>query len=237
MTDLHTHILPGMDDGAGTVRESLKMLRMEWKQGVDTVVLTPHFYRHRETPERFLRRRQNAVEILEDALASLSENRRKEMPQLKIGAEVAWWPGLDEWEQLPQLCIDGTKNMLLELPFSPWNDRMINLLYDLKGKTGITPVIAHLDRYLKNQRKEHIRSVLDLGFPVQVSGDVLLKPFSCGKTLRLLRNYDAHFIASDCHGLEHRTPNMLEAMEVARKKLGTRRVRELIACADELAWG
>ena len=53
MTDLHTHILPGMDDGAKTVEDSLAMLRMEYDQGVDTVVLTPHFYRDRENPKHF----------------------------------------------------------------------------------------------------------------------------------------------------------------------------------------
>jgi protein subunit release factor B len=54
MTDLHTHILPGMDDGSPDVETSIAMLRMEAEQGVHTVVLTPHFYRDRERPEHFL---------------------------------------------------------------------------------------------------------------------------------------------------------------------------------------
>lgn len=234
MTDLHTHILPGVDDGAKSVDESLQMLRMERRQGINTVVLTPHFYRDRETPERFLMRRQAAVQVLKDAVMNLPETSQGELPKLYLGAEVAWWPDLDEWEELPQLCIGKTRNLLLELPFSPWNDRMFNLLYDLMGKTGITPVIAHLDRYLKFQRPEHIREVLDLGVPVQVSGDVLLNTFRRGAAMKLLRNYDAHFIASDCHGVEHRKPNVAEAMEIVRKKLGSRRAEELIRCADGL---
>ena len=64
---------------------------------------------------------------------------------------------------LPELCIGETKNMLIELPFTPWNDRMIHQLYEFFGGTGITPVIAHLERYLKIQRPEHIREVLELG--------------------------------------------------------------------------
>ena len=62
MTDLHTHILPGMDDGAVSVETSLEMLRMERDQGVDAVVLTPHFYRDRERPEQFLARRRASAE-------------------------------------------------------------------------------------------------------------------------------------------------------------------------------
>ena len=54
MIDIHTHILPGMDDGASTPEESLAMLRMQREQGVDTVFLTPHFHRDRENPEHFL---------------------------------------------------------------------------------------------------------------------------------------------------------------------------------------
>ena len=57
MIDLHTHILPGMDDGAKDVKTSLALLRMESAQGVGTVVLTPHFYRDREEPQHFLTRR------------------------------------------------------------------------------------------------------------------------------------------------------------------------------------
>ena len=67
MTDLHTHILPGIDDGARSVEESLAMLRMERGQGVDTVVLTPHFYRDRENPKRFLRRRKESAAALAQA--------------------------------------------------------------------------------------------------------------------------------------------------------------------------
>ena len=73
MTDLHTHILPGMDDGAESVEMSLDMLRMERDQGVDAVVLTPHFYRDRERPEHFLNRRRAAGEALRDALMALPE--------------------------------------------------------------------------------------------------------------------------------------------------------------------
>ena len=78
MTDLHTHILPGVDDGAKAPEESLEMLRMERDQGVDTVVLTPHFYRDRERPEHFLKRRRAAGEALRDALMALPE---EELPE------------------------------------------------------------------------------------------------------------------------------------------------------------
>ena len=88
MTDLHTHILPGMDDGARNVQESLDLLRMEWEQGVHTVVLTPHLYRDRENLSHFLHRRERAVEELEWALDGLPVQARENLPQLILGAEV-----------------------------------------------------------------------------------------------------------------------------------------------------
>ncbi len=235
MTDLHTHILPGVDDGAKDPEESLKLLSLERAQGVDTVVLTPHFYRDREKAESFLHRRAEAMLVLEERLAQLSPNEREALPKLRLGAEVAWWPNLAGCEQLPELCIEGTKNLLLELPFSPWSEQMIKRIYDLMGRTGVTPVIAHLDRYLKTQRAELIRGVLELGVPVQMSGDALLHLLTRGTPLKLLRQKQAHLIASDCHHISRRVPNLGDAMKTAEKKLGKDRAAEMMRCADLLA--
>lgn len=234
MTDLHTHILPGIDDGAKTVEESLRMLRAQRGQGVDTVVLTPHFYRDLENPQHFLRRRRDAVIKLGRCLQEMSAEERNELPRVLLGAEVAWWPTIAEWDELPELCIGETKNLLLELPFTPWNDKMIHQLYEFYGRTGITPVIAHLERYLKIQQPEHIEEILNLGVPVQVSADVLLRPLARRGVLKMLQEGQAHLVASDCHGVEKRTPNLAAAMNILREKLGEDSVKMLIRCADEL---
>lgn len=230
MTDLHTHILPGMDDGAKNVEESLALLALQREQGVDTVVLTPHFYRNRENPAHFLARRKKAAETLREALSS-----RGELTRVKLGAEVAWWPGIADCDELGELCIEGTETLLVELPFSPWSERTISSIYDLMGRTGVTPVIAHLERYLKIQSADLVRAVLDLGVPVQVSGDVLLEFFKRGPALKLLKNNDAQLIASDCHNTSSRVPNLGEAMAVAEKKLGRERAAQIMRCADRLA--
>lgn len=234
MTDLHTHILPGIDDGARTVEDSLEMLRMERCQGVDTVVLTPHFYRDREKPGRFLHRRQEAATVLAQRVLELPEEERDALPRMILGAEVAWWPELADWEELPEMCIGGTKNLLLELPVTPWNDRMIYQMYELFGRTGITPIIAHLDRYLKIQRSDHIQAILELDVPIQISGDILLRPLARGSALKLLRQNSYCVVASDCHGCVHRPPNMGQVMELLRKKIGDSGVNSLIRHGNEL---
>lgn len=234
MTDLHTHILPGIDDGAQSVEESLTMLRMERSQGIDTVVLTPHFYRDRENPKRFLRRRQESATALARRVLELSEKEKKELPQMLLGAEVAWWPNMADWEELPEMCIGDTKNLLLELPFTPWNDQMVYQLHELFGRTGITPVIAHLERYLKIQRPEYIQEVLRLGVPIQVSADILLHPMARGGAMKLLRQNQARVVASDCHNCGSRAPRLAAAMDLLRRKLDPQKTELLIQCGNQL---
>ena len=233
MTDLHTHILPGMDDGAATVEESLDMLELQRSQGVDTVVLTPHFYSDREKIDRFLARRRQAMDQLEDTIAARAEE-LPALPRLLLGAEVAWRSDLIEMERLDELCIAGTRNLLLELPFTLWNAKMIDQLYDMIGRTGITLIIAHLERYLHIQPKSLVREVLRLGAPVQISADILLRPLMRRKAIKLLKNGQAHLVATDCHDCTQRAPVLAAAMDVVGKKLGRQCVRELCACADGL---
>lgn len=235
MTDLHTHILPGMDDGARDADMSLAMLRMERDQGIDTVVLTPHFYRERERVEWFLKRRHEASRVLLEKLMSLPEEERNTLPRLIVGAEVAWGPNLADWPDLDKLCMGRTRNLLLELPFTPWNDMLFHQLYDFMGRTGITPVIAHIERYRKAQKKEAIQEILSMGLPVQISAEPLLHTLSRGKELSLLRERQVQFIASDCHNTTTRPPNLGPALKVVAAKLGEGKVESMVRRSAELA--
>jgi len=85
MVDIHTHILPGMDDGADSVDTSIAMLREQARQGVAAVVLTPHFYRERESMEHFLARRERALARLQAGLEVLPQQERETLPQLILG--------------------------------------------------------------------------------------------------------------------------------------------------------
>lgn len=235
MTDLHTHILPGIDDGARNAEESIAILRMEKEQGVDAVVLTPHFYGMRERAEKFLCRRDASVRELTAELDKLPKEERDDLPQLILGAEVAWNSALADCEELPRLCIGKTKNFLLELPFTPWSTQMFNQIYDLIGQTGLTPVIAHLERYILGQRPRMIAEIFELGVPVQISADMLRRPFVRGRVLKLFEKRRAHVLASDCHNCADRSPNLGEGLQLVRRKLGSWCADELARCADELA--
>lgn len=234
MTDLHTHILPGMDDGAKNIDASIELLRLEAAQGVDTVVLTPHFHRNRERTAHFLSRRTAAAKALAAAVMALPEEERRTLPRLCLGAEIAWVPNLADWQELPELCLGKSPYFLLELPFSPWTDQMINQLYDLPGRTGLTPVIAHIERYIKDQPERKIEEIFSLGVPIQVSAEPFLKTFQRGKVLKLLKDERVQLIASDAHNTASRPPNLGDAMGIVRKKLGTMAADAIAEYSDSL---
>lgn len=224
MIDIHTHILGGMDDGAPNSETSLQMLRAEREQGVDTVVLTPHFYRHRETPEEFLRRRDDAMQRLQSRLAKLPEEEQASLPRMLMGAEVAWVPNLHECPHLDKMCLNNTEFLLLELPYARWDADLVDQIYDLMTATGLTPVLAHLDRYRNLQPPQMMSEMLELELPIQLSAESFLHVMSRRGGLNLLKDY-GHVLASDCHDVTRRRPNLGDAMAVVRKKLDDKTVK------------
>lgn len=227
MIDLHTHILPKMDDGASSSDLSLEMLRMEAEQGVDTVVLTPHFYREKEDPSSFLQRRASSFYRLKDRIAELSDKEKERLPELFLGAEVAWVPNMDEWSELSQLCLGDSSFLLLELPFYPWSSKMIDQIYDLMSKTGITPIIAHLERYMKGQRWSNIQEILALGVPIQLSSGIFLTMGGRRLAKQLLHHGTGFLLASDCHNTTTRPPNLRDSLVILEKKFPAAAVQDL----------
>lgn len=227
MTDLHTHILPGVDDGAQSIEEALALLQAQALQDVSTVALTPHFYKRRESIADFLARRKTAwIQLLE-------ATRGGEYPDLILGAEVAWMSDMTKWPELEQLCYQGTKMLLVELPTTPWTDSVFRELYSLEGSRGVIPMIAHVDRYFYFQKKKDIERLLEMGYPVQVSAEALTRFYTRKKALDLLGNYDGLLI-SDCHNSTVRVPNTGDAMKIIEKKLGRKMAKEIATLTDEI---
>ena len=137
--DFHSHILPGADHGSSSVETSMAQLNMAKNAGVTRLIATPHFYPHRHTLEKFLTRREAAFKALS---AQLSDG----MPEVVLGAEVLVCPGFENFEGIEQLCISGTNFMLVELPFSNFNEEYAFTVKKIMKK-GIEVVLAHVDRY------------------------------------------------------------------------------------------
>lgn len=214
--DTHSHILPGVDDGSRSAAESLKMLRREADQGIRQVVATPHFYAHRDNPERFLERRAAAWERLQAAMAD-----QPELPRVTLGAEVYYFSGMSESDALDRLCLGDSRCLLLELPRAPWTESMYREMEAIYVKRGITPIIAHIDRYIAPFRTHGIPRRLE-GLPVlvQANAEFFLDWRTAPLALRLLKADRIHLLGSDCHDLKSRKPNLGEALRLIENRLG-----------------
>ena len=199
MIDLHSHILPAVDDGSRNTQESLKMLRMLKKQGVTKVVATPHFYANRSSVDEFLSNREESYLRL---CAELSEN----MPQIILGAEVKYYEGISRLENLNKLCIGDSKLLLLEMPMRKWTEFILRELRELSLCGNIIIVLAHIERYLAYQNKGTVDELVNDGILIQANANFFINFTSRHKALSMLRRNLIHFIGSDCHNLTDRVP-------------------------------
>ena len=218
MLDFHTHILPGIDDGSKNVETSCKMLNMLKEQNVDIVVATPHFYYDAMNFESFTAYREKSLKLFLDGLG---KSNLTERPKIALGAEVKFFYGLDVYQNTEDLCIRGTRFMLVEMPFEKWEHNMFLVLKKLKEERDITPVIAHIERYFPfNSRRQIISSLVDVGALIQCNSSYFNSKLTRGKALKMLKDGRIQFIGSDSHNLEERKPDYGNALEVIGGKYG-----------------
>lgn len=216
MVDVHTHILPGMDDGSGSTSESLQMLAALNTQGADTVVLSPHFYSDREALPHFLERRAQAFQMLKEAMSSFGEP----LPQVLLGAEVWYFDGMSRASALKSLCIEGTDLLLLEMPFERWSDSDLQEIIRLQDSGEFTVLLAHIDRYLPWQKTRTWESLLAHGVRMQANASCFTERRTSRKALRLFRDGQIHLLGSDAHNLTSRPPDIGQAVVQLRQAFG-----------------
>ena len=214
--DFHTHILPEVDDGSDSLETSIAMLRAEASQGIRRVVATPHFYAQHDTPERFLARRTEAELRLREEMA-----KHPGLPELSIGAEVYYFPGVSNSDILSALTIDKKRCIIIEMPLPPWTDRMYRELEDIYTKQGLTPIIAHVDRYIAPLRTLGIpKQLAQMPVLIQANAEFFLQRSTAAMAMRMLKGGQIHLLGSDCHNTHDRSPNLELAMDRIRRKLG-----------------
>lgn len=231
MVDFHSHVLPGVDDGAATVQEAVSLIRMLREQDVAELVLTPHFEPDRQSMADFLSRRAEAFASLREALDQadihyVTDHSGKtdlhDRIGLHLGAEVICSQYLALTQNLEPLCIEGTRLLLLEMPFSSkWPSESWNILERLQINT-ITPVIAHVERYPSVLRHPAamLKRLTDMGCVIQANADSFLDPVLRDLMMKWLDRGLIHVLGSDCHDTQKRPPRMKEALEAIRSGLG-----------------
>lgn len=222
-TDFHSHILPGIDDGSTSLRMSVAMLRRLAGQGITRVVATPHFYAQQNAPEKFFARREKAEFSLRQAMAQIPG-----LPEVIVGAEVCYFPGMSGTDMLPALTIGSTPYILVEMPHGPWTQGMYRELENIRNRHGLIPVIAHIDRYIKPLQQYGIPDRLyDMEMVVQANAGFFMNWRTRRLALQLLENDRIHLLGSDCHNMSDRPPNLDGAIDTIRRKLGDGALRRI----------
>ncbi len=231
MIDIHTHILPSIDDGPETIEESIELCKVAASDGIKTIVATPHSQNGVYEP--------TSAEIL-NAVAMLNSQLKEDQIDIKIlpGAEIHIHEGLVESvknEDVLTINNDG-KFILLEFPFvfiPPGSDKFI---FNLKVN-GIIPIIAHAERISAFQRKpELVDQLVNIGARVQINANCLTKRANRGERKCaewLLKKRLVHFIASDTHSLRGRPPILSEAVGSASRIVGKEKAMALVCYNPE----
>lgn len=206
--DYHAHILPECDHGSDCVKTSLKQIEAASAIGVKTICATPHFYPHKESVEAFLRRRSETSALL---IRELSVN----APQLQLGAEVLICDGMEHLDGLSQLCREGTNELLLEMPFYSWTKSIWDTLFFLCERQDIQIILAHADRY----PKENIEQLIREGVPLQLNAECLTKPLHRKIYLKWIENGYVKYLGSDIHMFGNGYRDFEKCRKLLEKKL------------------
>lgn len=210
LCDVHTHILPDVDDGAPDMAYALQMLRNAAASNVEQLVITPHCngpynhgnYMDSHLVERFRQLQQAAVDI---------------PVQLMLGSEV--WINPDALLYLRQKRIptmNGSRYVLIEFARDTQETTFIKVLNEILQE-GYIPLVAHPERYeavCRNPR--FVESWLDLGCHIQLTGGSILGEY--GKTIQrtshfLLQQDLVACVASDAHGVNRRSNFLLDVYD------------------------
>ncbi len=216
IADLHSHVLPGIDDGSSSLEESMEMLKMEMVQGITQVVATPHFYAWKDSPERFLEKRREAELQLRAEMEKYPG-----LPALHIGAEVHFFRGMSQSDAISDLTIDGKRCILIELDEEPWQEGVYEELERIYRERNMIPVIAHVERYrLPFSGNRHISRLEELPVLIQSNASFFLNKRTRSTAMRMLRQGKIHLLGSDAHNLGKRPPQLGMAVTEVQKKLG-----------------
>lgn len=220
MIDLHSHILPGLDDGAAGLEDSLALAEAYVREGIETVAATPHLSPDYPTPPEAICR---AVAELRAALE------RAGIPLAVVGgAEIAFpsLPGLAT-EALRGLTLGGADTLLLESPYGAGEALLEEAVFDLQVR-GFRVLLAHPERSPSFQeRPERLAALVERGTLCSVNAGSMRGRF--GKRVRrtaveLFRRGLVHDVASDAHDVRTRPPGLRSGFEALERELpGLRR--------------
>ncbi len=222
--DLHSHVIPGVDDGSPDFEFSVKMLEMADSQGTTHIVATPHYFSGLTNLD------VNTIQQHCDSLNNIMSEKGLIIRVLP-GMEVYLNPDIHERYTHGEICtLNRTSYMLVELPFNSYPLYLEEELYRLQ-LSGVFPIIAHPERNA-NIFKNHtaVEDFVDKGILFQVNSGSITGVF--GRTvqksaLMMIKKGFVHFVSSDAHTCGRRSPILQSAANIVEKHFGRQMMQAL----------
>ena len=224
MIDIHSHIIPNVDDGARSVEETFNILKEAQEAGFTDVILTSHFLlNYYET---------NAQELI-FWKEKLQEVLKKQGTKINLhsGMEIYITNQMEELlENKKILTLANSRYMLIELPLATNVKYFDYVVYYLEAK-GIKPIIAHPERYKCVQKDPDIvEEYIEKGCLIQCNYGSIVNLYGreAEKTIKtLLKKNQVHFLGSDVHRENGTYLIILDAIKKIRKKIGKNKINEI----------
>ena len=227
MIDIHSHILPGVDDGAKTLEEAISMIKVAQENGIKSIFATPHYIEH----EGYKDANEN-IEIFN--LLNTTLKKEKINVDIYSGQEIFITPELINLvEEKKVSTLNNSRYVLIELPMYDIPRFDENLIYSLRLK-GYVPIIAHPERNRKIVDDPNILyNFIKLGALAQLNLSSLGGYYgeAIKNTAKILVEHNMiHFVGSDAHSLDPRPMRIKKLLNILVDIIGSKRVNELIDC-------
>lgn len=223
--DIHSHLLPGIDDGAKDIQITLEMFRIAKENGIKTMIMTPHFkpMRHNASPEKIA----GLISRIEEVL-----RREKIDIQLYTGNEIYYHSEAVLKIEEKEVCTMANSDYVLT-EFNPMDeyDYIRKGIYQVISG-GYRPILAHAERYESVSKSvEHVEDLIQMGCYIQLNAGSIMGQIGFGKKQfckQLLKHRLVHFVATDAHDTKKRAPQLKECAKYIGKKCGADYVKELL---------
>ncbi|MBR5495896.1 MAG: capsular polysaccharide biosynthesis protein [Oscillospiraceae bacterium] len=216
MIDFHSHILPGIDDGATDLQQSDNMIKALIAQGVEHIIATPHYIRHTCGLNEYL-------DMREKAYNGLLELDSAKQCKISLGSEVYIERDLASQEGIEALAISGTNKILMEFPYSSFEKWAINEIYNLCYSHKLVPILAHVERYLGYYSSSDVDEILEMDDAIfQVNAISLCEKSRLKFILELIEGGYPVVLGSDAHNMISRIGDFKKGIEVLKSKLSKR---------------
>ena len=230
--DMHSHILPGIDDGAKNVEQSVELLDALKKQGVTNVCFTPHFYTHQLSAADFISNRDEALEILKPHIP--------EGMKVIAGAEVYVTRFMFNGDDFSGACFGNSRYIMTEHSYNArFTEHTMNYFSRLIDDFDMIPILPHFERYTAIMDNPSILYELkDMGVVIQTNASSYSKKasfFSKRKRLKFIKEGLVDILGTDTHSLTHNNPYAYsEAIEYISEKAGSDIVKRMMSNSEEI---